>query len=165
MLQNRGKEQVIDLLRSRIDNAEITLTNGLSYDVYSDGTQSGQMGGLQTLVSSTPTSGTIGGIDRATWTFWRNIKFGGVADGGGAVTATNIQSYMNRVMVQIVRGADGPDLIVADNTFYRLYLDSLQAIQRITSAPAARPAPASPRLLTTVPAKRSRWCLTVASRV
>src|SRR4051812_25566618 len=134
MLQNRGKEQVIDLLRSRIDNAEITLTNGLSYDVYSDGSQSGQMGGLQTLVAAAPTSGTVGGIDRATWTFWRNLKFGAVADGGGAVTSSNIQSYMNRVMVQIVRGADGPDIIVADNTFYRMYLDSLQAIQRITSA-------------------------------
>ncbi len=137
MLQNRGKEAVIDLLRSRIENAEITLTNGLSYDVYSDGSQSGQMGGLQTLVSSSPTSGTIGGIDRSTWTFWRNVKFSGTSDGGGAVSATNIQSYMNRVVVQIVRGADGPDLIVADNTYYRMYLDSLQAIQRITSTRTA----------------------------
>jgi hypothetical protein len=138
MLQNRGKEAVIDLLRSRIDNAETTLTNGLSYDVYSDGTQSGQMNGLQSLISSTPTTGTVGGIDRATWTFWRNVKFGGVADGGGATSATNIQSYMNRVVVQIVRGADGPDLIVADNTYYRLYLESLQAIQRITSGGASK---------------------------
>jgi hypothetical protein len=40
---------------------------------------------------------------------------------------------MNRLWVQLVRGTDRPDLIVADNTYYRLYLDSLQAIQRITS--------------------------------
>jgi len=32
-----------------------------------------------------------------------------------------------------VRGADQPDLIVADNNYYRLYLESLQAIQRIAS--------------------------------
>lgn len=134
MLQNRGKEAVIDLLDSRIENAEITLTNGLSYDVYSDGSQSGQMNGLQTLVSSSPTSGTIGGIDRASWVFWRNLKFSGSSDGGAATSASNIQSYMNRLVVQLVRGADGPDLIVADNTYYRLYLESLQAIQRITSS-------------------------------
>lgn len=137
MLQNRGKEQVIDLLRSRIENAEITITNGLSYDVYSDGTQSGQMGGLQMLVSSSPGSGVVGGIDRNTWQFWRNIKFGAVADGGAAATSSNIQSYMNRLVVQLVRGADGPDLIVADNTFYRMYLESLQSIQRITSTDKA----------------------------
>jgi hypothetical protein len=40
---------------------------------------------------------------------------------------------MNRLWVQLVRGTDHPDLILADNTYYRLYLDSLQAIQRIAS--------------------------------
>jgi hypothetical protein len=40
---------------------------------------------------------------------------------------------MNRVYVQLVRGADRPDLIVADNVYWRLYLESLQAIQRIAS--------------------------------
>nr|WP_256732206.1 phage major capsid protein [Burkholderia pseudomallei] len=40
---------------------------------------------------------------------------------------------MNRVYVQQVRGTDRPDLIIADNNYFRLYLESLQAIQRITS--------------------------------
>jgi hypothetical protein len=40
---------------------------------------------------------------------------------------------MNRVWVQIVRNTDKPDLIVADNNYWRLYLESLQAIQRITT--------------------------------
>lgn len=40
---------------------------------------------------------------------------------------------MNRVWLQLVRGADSPDLIVADNNYYRFYLESLQAIQRISS--------------------------------
>jgi hypothetical protein len=40
---------------------------------------------------------------------------------------------MNRLYVQLVRGADAPDLIVADNNYWRLYLESLQAIQRIAS--------------------------------
>jgi hypothetical protein len=39
---------------------------------------------------------------------------------------------MNRVWVQLVRGADRPDLIIADNNYWRAYLESLQAIQRIT---------------------------------
>jgi len=85
-------------------------------------------------VSSTPTTGTVGGINRASWPFWRNVKFSGSSDGGGAVALSNIQSYMNRVYLQIARGKDKPDLIVADNNYFRIYWESLQAIQRITSS-------------------------------
>lgn len=134
-IQNAGEERIIDLLESRIGNAERTLVNNIALDCYSDGTADGgrQIGGLQLLVSSSPTSGVIGGIDRSAWSFWRNQVFSGLNNGGAAVTAANIQSYMNRLWVQQVRGADRPDLIVADNNFYRYYLESLQAIQRIAS--------------------------------
>src|SRR3984885_1075114 len=73
MLQNAGKEKMIPLLESRIGNAERTFQNNLSNDCYSDGTADGskQVGGLQALVPDVSTSGTVGGIDRATWAFWR----------------------------------------------------------------------------------------------
>lgn len=135
MIQNSGEEAIIDLLESRIKNAEKTLTNNVALDCYSDGTADGgrQIGGLQSLISQTPTTGTVGGIDASTTvgTFWRNIAFSGVTNGGAATSATNIQSYMNRIYVQVVRGTDRPDLIVADNNYWRLYFESLQAIQRL----------------------------------
>lgn len=131
-LQNSGKEAIIDLLESRMQNAEDTMMNGMAADVYSDGTATGQITGLQALVSTAPTSGTIGGIPRDTWQFWRNIAYSAVTDGGAAATSANIQRYMNAVALQLVRGNDGPDLIVAANGYYALYLESLQAIQRIT---------------------------------
>lgn len=135
-LQNSGEEQIIDLLESRIENAEDTFLNNIALDIYSDGTADGgrQIGGLGLLVTSAPTSGTVGGINRATWAFWRNQKFSAVTDGGAAASSTNIQSYMNRLYLSLIRGADKPDLIVADNNYYRLYLESLQAIQRITGS-------------------------------
>lgn len=134
-IQNAGPERIIDLLESRISNAEKTMTNNIGADVYSDGTADGgkQIGGMQLLVSDAPAGTTVGGISAATWAFWRNVAFSAVTDGGGAATTANIQSYMNRVWVQLVRNADKPDLIVADNNYWRLYLESLQAIQRITS--------------------------------
>ncbi|UUX38880.1 phage major capsid protein [Burkholderia contaminans] len=136
-LQNSGEDAIIDLLESRIKNAEKTLVNNIALDCYSDGTADGgrQIGGLQLLVSATPTTGVVGGIDASTsiGTFWRNTAFSAVTNGGAAATSANIQSYMNRVYVQQVRGTDKPDLIIADNNYFRLYLESLQAIQRITS--------------------------------
>lgn len=132
-LQNSGPNAILDLLESRIGNAERTFRNNLSLDCYSDGTADGgkQIGGLALLVPDAPSSGTVGGIARATWSFWRSIKFSATSDGSGAATVANIQSYMNRLYLQLVRGPDMPDTIIADNNYYRLYLESLQAIQRI----------------------------------
>jgi hypothetical protein len=133
-LQNTGKEQVIDMLAQRIKNAEKTLLNNIAQDCFSDGTADGgrQIGGLQSIVSSTPTTGTVGGINAATYSFWQNVKYGAVADGGGATTAANIQSYMNALAIKLVRGTDAADLIIASDNYYGFYLASLQSIQRVT---------------------------------
>lgn len=130
--QNMGREQMIDLLASRIKNADRTMINNLSTGIYSDGTGSSgkQIGGLQLLVADTPTN-TVGGISGSTYPFWRNVSFSAVTDGGSAVTAGNIQRYMNKVWVQLVRNRDKTDLIVADNNYWTAYLESLQAIQRV----------------------------------
>ena len=137
-LMNSGTERVIDLLESRIKNAERTMQNNIGADMYSDGTADGgkQIGGLQALIADTPTN-TVGGINRSTWAFWKNVSFDATTDGGAAATSSNIQSYMNRVWLQVVRGTVLPDLIVADNNYFRLYWESLQAIQRITSTDMA----------------------------
>ena len=141
MLQNSGEEAIIDLLESRISNAERTLTNNVAIDCWSDGTADGgrQIGGLQLLVSKTPTSGVVGGIDASTsvGSFWRNIAFSALNNGGAAASTANIQTYMNQLWVQLVRGADRPDLVMADNNYWRMYLESLQAIQRIQSTEMA----------------------------
>lgn len=128
-LQNSGPEMIIDLLEARIKNGEKTMRNNISIDCYSDGTATGgkQIGGLQSLVADTPTSGTVGGINRATWTFWRNITQ------AGTFTAAGIQHTLNLLWVQLVRGQDRPDLCIADNTGWTFYLESLTAIQRITT--------------------------------
>lgn len=132
---NTGTEAIIDLLASRIQNAEDTMKNNLWADMYSNGTASGgkQIGGLQLLVADDPTTGTVGGINRATWNFWRNQKFQATTDGGSAASAANIQRFMNSLYFKLVRGTDRPDLILADSNYYGFYLNSLQAIQRITS--------------------------------
>lgn len=132
-LQNSGEEAIIDLLESRVENGEMTFMNGLSNGIYGDGTVSGSISGLQLLVAASPSTGTVGGIDRAQWAFWRNIVFSALTNGGAAATTANILNYMNSIWVQLVRGRDFPDLIVADNLMYRNYMQSLQAIQRISS--------------------------------
>lgn len=134
-VQNTGAEAIINLLSARIRNAEKTMINNIWGDMYSSGTASSgkQIGGLQLLVADDPTTGTVGGINRATWTFWRNQKFQTTSDGGSALSSSNVQRYMNSIYSQLVRGTDKPDLILAAQAYYNFYLNSLQAIQRITT--------------------------------
>lgn len=133
MLMNSGPEAMLDLLEGRIDVAERTLLEHLAEGQYSDGTADGgrQVGGLQLIVSDTGLS-TVGGINSSDYTFWRNQVFDFSANSLLPGPAT-IQTAMNRLFLQCSRNRDRPDLIVADNEYFRYYWESLQAHQRFTS--------------------------------
>ena len=135
MLQNSGQEQFIDLLEARLNVAESTMANKLAESIYSDGTGSSgkEVTGLNAAVPSDPTTGTYGGIDRATYTFWRSGLYDFSTEGVTA-SATTIQAALNSVWGSLVRGADRPDLVVLDNTYWTYYMGSLQAQQRFTDA-------------------------------
>lgn len=135
-LQNSGKEQMIDLMEARLQVAESTLSNLLTSGIYSDGTGAGgkEIDGLNAAIPIDPTAAPYGGIDGATFTFWQNAVSDNTA---AAVTATTIQGLMNSLWAQLVRGADRPDLIMCDNTFWTTYLASLQANQRFSNTNSA----------------------------
>ncbi len=126
-LQNAGAERSINLVASRVENAERTMKNVVSIGLYSDGTAFGGkiIGGLQLLVADTPT-GSVGGISQSSWPFWASIA------GTIGSASSSIQASMDDMYVQLVRGNDGPKMILADNTGYSRYLQSMQAIQRVT---------------------------------
>ena len=130
-IQNSGTEAIINLLESRIGVLEKTMANTLSTSLYSDGTGSDgkEVGGLQLLVADAGT-GTVGGINSTTYTFWKNAQTTATSS---AFSTTNVQADMNTMYLNLVRGNDSPDLIMADGNAYKAFLGSLQAIQRITS--------------------------------
>ena len=133
-LQNSGEEQIIDLLDARIEVAENSLKNLVSSGIYSAGTASGgkQITGLQAIVSDTPATGIVGGINRANWSFWRNQYFDASSTGGASTTSANIQSYWNTIYASTSRGSDVIDLVCVDNTYWGLYMGSLQNNQRFS---------------------------------
>lgn len=135
MLQNAGKEQMIDLMDGRLAVAESTMANLVAGALYSDGTGYGgkQLTGLNAAVPVTNTN-TYGGIDANTWTFWRNYSDDNTA---AELTAALIQSFMNLAWSNLVRGMDRPDLILMDSSVWTAYVASLQAQQRFTDTKQA----------------------------
>lgn len=128
---NKGPEAIAGLLEGRITNAVHSMRNLMATAVYADGTGDAgkEIGGLQLLVADDPTTSTeIGGINQNTYSFWRNK-----AVSNGAITTSNIKSLMNQLWLSLIRGADRPDLILADANLYQIYENALQDQQRFTN--------------------------------
>ncbi len=133
---NSGGSRLINLVKARMKNATRTFKNNFSADVYSDGTLSNQINGLQALVADAGT-GTVGGIDSSTWTFWKNKVQSAAApiQGGGAITpsATTMESLMLPLWLAQTRGDDQPDLIVADTNYFTFFEQSQLSLKRYTT--------------------------------
>src|SRR6266545_3411149 len=135
-LQNSGREKILSLIDARLAVGEKTMANLLSTAAYSDGTGFGgkQMLGLSLFAPTSPTTGTVGGINRANFPFWRHTY---TAPGAGTITAANINTYMTTMMAATTRNKDHPKLIVADNNMWTLYQAFLQERSRFTEPASA----------------------------
>ena len=137
---NSGDARIINLVKARLKNAIRTFKNNFSADLYSDGTLPNQIGGLQALVADNG-AGTVGGIDSAAWTFWKNIVQSAAAplQGGGAIVPgpTTMESLMLPLWLALIRGDDQPDLIVADNNYFTFFEQSQTSIKRYTNSDSA----------------------------
>ncbi len=138
---NSGKEQMINLVKARKENALRTAANNFSIDIYSDGALSNQINGLNNLIQ-TNGQGTVGGIDSATWTFWRNVfkeaTGTNLAASPSAANAVSFKADMNTVWLGLNRGADKPDLIVMTHDFYSLFELGEQQLQRYADSELAQ---------------------------
>lgn len=131
-IKNSGPEAIINLLEARISVLEKSLENSLSTSLYSDGTGSSgkEVGGLQLVIADAGT-GTVGGINSSTFSFWQNVQTTATSS---TFSTSNIQSDMNNIYLSLVRGVDKPDIVTADANAYKSFLGSLQAIQRVADA-------------------------------
>lgn len=138
---NNSEERMINLVKARTEVAMSTAANQFSVDLYSSGSLANQIGGLGLIIQNDGT-GTVGGINSSTYTFWRN-KFQEVAGGdvaadgaftGTALTYANLRAGMNTLWLSLNRGQDKPDLIVSSHDMYSLYEGGLQDLQRYADA-------------------------------
>lgn len=134
--QNSGKEGIIKLVKNKLKNAMRTAGNNFSVDMYSDGTTANQINGLAALVSDAGT-GTVGGINSSTYTFWKSIVQSAASplQGGSSITpsATTIESLMLPLWLAQTRGMDEPDLIIADDTYFTFFDNSQTSLKRYTN--------------------------------
>jgi len=129
--KNSGEERLFRLIEARINNAKRTAANNMSVDIYSTGALANQVGGLGAIITSDGT-GTVGGINSATYSNWAN-QFSVVS----AVSAGNIVGKMNTLWMSCVRGVDKPNLVVSSHDYYSFFWSSQQELQRYSDADMA----------------------------
>lgn len=135
---NSGDSRIVNLAQGRIKNALRSFNNNFSSDLYSAGSLTNQVNGLQALIADTNTN-TVGGIDASLWSFWQNTVQSAAApiQGGSGITvsATTIENgIMLPLWLAIDRGPDDqPTVIVADNIYYQFYEGSQASLKRYSS--------------------------------
>jgi hypothetical protein len=135
------KVQLTNLLEEQSEALRLGFQEQFSYALHLDGTQSTDaITGLDSLISLAPTSGTVGGIDRASSSnaYWRNNVATSLTTTTSTGTILNQMEVMWRSCMRA--GAGGaPDLIVAGSTFidgYRQFV--LNTYGRMDFGPSNR---------------------------
>lgn len=125
---NSGK---FDLIAEKLNVGKDSHIANMNRVLFGDGTGNGSldMDGLAKVISATPTTGTVGGINRATFSFWRNQQT------SGAKTSTafdNLRSTMRTVYNQCSRGGvqDTPTAWITDRATFEGYESLLVANER-----------------------------------
>ncbi|MGB1321738.1 MAG: phage major capsid protein, partial [Vibrio gallaecicus] len=131
--QNMGEEKALDWAKAKLKNCRLETTQVMGEALYGDGTGFGgdAFDGLSVLFPADNTTGTVGGINRATdgATFWRHQ----VVDPGAEITSANIRGYLDEMELDTRRGSEQVDLIIFGRNLFRAYQDYLHPLQRITT--------------------------------
>ena len=127
-LNQDSKDAIVRLMTAGVQQATITVEGLIAPMLYGDGTGNGgkDFDGLDAFVSISPTTGTVGGIDAGTYTWWRNAAT--------TMTGSSFGTYgLNRMSAMynsLVRGAEKPTLLITDVTTFGYYENKLTDLQR-----------------------------------
>lgn len=126
--QNKGVPRLVDLLKSKFDQADKSLRLVINQQVVGDGTgnSSKDFSGLKSYIKYNVTASvSVGGINQATYSWWRNQI------GITTAFATSGIAKMKNVWNKCIREGDVPDVVFCDQTSFEAYEDKLVAIERI----------------------------------
>ena len=124
----------IDLIADKLENGKNSHIDAMNRQLLGDGTGNGgkDMSGLKQIIPTVATTGTVGSINRATFSFWRTKQT------SGAQTTTafdNLRSTMRSIYNQCSRGGmiDAPTAALTTRTVFQGYEGLLVANERFTT--------------------------------
>lgn len=136
--RNAGEGQVFPILPEKMENLRLSIRSKLNTDMFGSGTgnSSKEMNGLQNLISTTPSTGTVGAISRDSYSWWRNQQT------SGAQTTSafdNLRAAMRSIYNLCSNGVGDqhPSFIVTTRTVFEGFDGLLLANERFTDKGSA----------------------------
>jgi hypothetical protein len=121
------QRQFVNLITENTETLKLGFTEKFDYDLHLDGTQNPDaIPGLDLLVSTTPATGVVGGIDRATTPAWRNYAALNIAATPGLLNAALETAWRSTTRV----GGNSPNLILAGSKAIDAYRNEQAATQQ-----------------------------------
>lgn len=127
-LKNSGKAQMVDLVKSKMDLAEMSLADTIGTAMFNIGGVAKTFDGLRMICN---TSGTYGGIDKATYSWWR-----GQLDATSTVMTASgaFQSLIGDCTID----TDRPTIAVTTQDIFDDLVASIADQQRFTDTDTAK---------------------------
>lgn len=134
-LMNRGEGEYVDLIGSKYEVLEDSLMNLLHTALLGDGTTANYIVGLAALVSTTPASGTVGGLDRSVaanaW-FKNQSATSTTACGSATVDAANVKRFLSYGIDKTTRNSKTQGQIgLLGETHWGFATQAIEALQVI----------------------------------
>jgi hypothetical protein len=136
--KNKSKSAHFKLIDAKLDNLKRSLVDKFETYMFGDGTGNGGKDpeGLLSLVDPTPATGTVGNINAATYSWWRNQQ----AAGSGAASIyllTDMRTMFNNCSKG--QATETPNYIVTTQTMYELYEDEVVEQKQIVNKTSGDP--------------------------
>lgn len=117
-LEQNEKVQLVNLLDEQMESLKEGFMQKLDLDLHRSGSQSTDaVTGLDVLVSTAPATGVVGGLDRATATYWRNYAETGIS----TATVGTLAQRMEFAWRKAIKNGGSPNFILAGGKFIDAY--------------------------------------------
>lgn len=125
-----GKGAKLDLLAAKVENAVMSHKQDISTALMG-ATSGNNVSGLQTLIPTTATSGSPGGISKNTYSWWRSYSVSGAQT---AAAFDNLRARMRTAFntTSVGFGGNHPKVIATTQTVFEGYEQGLVANERFT---------------------------------
>lgn len=114
--ENQGPEAIFKILKAKMQVLEESITEKFSSYLYGVGAGT-DPNGLGNLIPDDPTTGSIGGISRATNNQWRTSAY----QFSGGLDSSNIEEAFDDILLDLTLKGEKPNLILVGRNIYRLY--------------------------------------------
>lgn len=125
-LEQNEKIQLVNLLDEQMESLKEGFMQKLDFELHRDGSASTDaIAGLDTLVSTAPTSGVVGGLDRSTALYWRNYAETGISTASVGTLAQKMEFAWRKC----IKNGGAPDFILAGGKFIDAYRKEITVTQ------------------------------------